>query len=304
MGPDLVNPLPLNQLVSLWSEPPYATIGLGTGTMASYARPWHHMTYHEIDDTIRSFHERDWPSNNNKPFFNYVDDARARGAFVEIIMGDARLSMQNEPDQDTGWLPNRERYYHGLVVDAFSSDAIPVHLITEEAIQLYFEKLAPAGVLMVHTSNRHLELVWPVTDIVKDLRDKGEKAFRKLADEFGEKEAARRAETDPVMQFRNLAYRVGKDSGNRYAPGSTKEQIYGTDPSDRTRYFDPVLGPPFRGLFGSEYVMIARDEKYLPPETSERELGLQWATPPAPHNRVWTDDFSNLVGVLRFLHRR
>jgi hypothetical protein len=272
---------PMSQLVNLWSEPPFATIGLGTGTMASYAHPWQHMTYYEIDDTIRSFHEKGWATNDGQPFFNYVKDARERDAFIEIIMGDARLSMQNEPEQNTGWLPNRDGYYHALVVDAFSSDAIPVHLITKEAIQLYFQKLAPDGVLMVHTSNRHLELVWPVTDIVADLRKNG-----------GE-------------DFKNLAYRVGKDSGLRFIKTAKgREQVYGRDPETRRHFFNEFYGPEFRGLFGSEYVMIARHEKYLPAETSEREPGLNWGTPAPPGNRVWTDDFSNLVGVLRFLHRR
>jgi hypothetical protein len=261
VGPDV-----WSQMGAIWSEPAYATIGLGTGTMASYSRPEHHMTYYEIDDTIRSFHLQDWPSNDNQPFFNYVRDAQKRGAHIEIIMGDARLSMTNEPDQGTGWDRHRDGYYHALVVDAFSSDAIPVHLITKEAIELYFQKLAPEGVLMVHTSNRHLDLVSPVTDIARSLK---------------------------------LAYRVGKDSGLRFNPDDPNQIIHGEDYRTGEYYFTPE----FRGLFGSEYVMIARDAKYLPPETAEGgDRGLIWSTPNAPGNRVWTDDFSNLVGSLRFLH--
>jgi hypothetical protein len=291
VGPDV-----WTQMGTLWSEPPYATIGLGTGTMASYARPFHHMTYYEIDNTIRSFHLQNWPSNDNQPFFNYVDDARVRSrikgadpakAYVEIIMGDARLSMTREPEQGNGWDPHRDHYYHALVVDAFSSDAIPVHLITKEAIQLYFKKLAPAGVLMVHTSNRHLELVWPVTDICADLKKNG------------------------GPEFENLAYRVGKDSGYRWRRDPKTGKLV-LDPKtgqpiivySGDGHWSPTYGPAFRGLFGSEYVMIARDEKYLPQNTPEGEHGLVWLTPPPPGNRVWTDDFSNLVGVLRFLHPR
>src|SRR5205807_4876060 len=73
------------------------------------------------------------------------------------------------PDQ---LFSNRENYYKVIVVDAFSSDAIPIHLITKEAIELYFEKLAPDGVLCVHTSNRHMNLVDPVADIARALGKK------------------------------------------------------------------------------------------------------------------------------------
>jgi hypothetical protein len=241
---------PMSQLVNAWSEPPYATIGLGTGTMASYARCFQHAVYYEIDDTIKSFH---FPGPNGRPFFNYVPDAlNKRQAGIEIIMGDARLSMRDEPDQNTGFYPHRDKYYHALVVDAFSSDAIPVHLITKEAIQMYFDKLVPEGVLMVHTSNRHLELVLPVTDVAKSL---------------------------------GLAWRVGKDGGQRVNAEGKEIDV--------------------RGLFASEYVMIARDEKYLPPETTDPTRGgLTWYTPPAPNSRVWTDDFSNLLSVFRWVFGR
>src|SRR5438128_3370009 len=103
-------------------------------------------------------------------------------------MGDARLSMAQERAEASalyarpkekadfyekrpipaGMFSNREHYYKVIEVDAFSSDAIPIHLITKEAIELYFSKLAPDGVLCVHTSNRHMNLVAPVSDIAND----------------------------------------------------------------------------------------------------------------------------------------
>ena len=156
-----VGNLPLDQLTSVWTEPPYATIGLGTGTMSSYARCFQHMTFYEIDENIRNF---SLPPNDkyiwrgpdgkaNDPFFTFVYDAIQRGTNLEVVMGDARQSLQQEnPDVSALYstkknkedfytkhaIPNaafskREKYYKVIEVDAFSSDAIPIHLITKEA---------------------------------------------------------------------------------------------------------------------------------------------------------------------------
>jgi hypothetical protein len=275
-----------SQLINLYSEPPYACVGLGTGTMASYAHPYQHMTFYEIDDTIKSFHVPPYAGDNY--FFNYVHDAqdKNRQAQIEIIMGDARLSMAQEQDQHTGFVPQREGYYHCIELDAFSSDAIPVHLITREAIQMYFEKLAPYGVLMVHTSNRHVDLVSPVVDIAASL---------------------------------GLKWRVGKDGGQRYVQG---QLVYGEEQGYRI-----LRDPEYRGLFSSEYVMLARYDTVtingqhfhvLPPETPEaqeaynqggergiaiyqyRHNTLNWYTPRPRGRRLWTDDYSNLLSVFRW----
>jgi hypothetical protein len=239
--------LPLGQLVDLWSEPPYATVGLGTGTMASYGRPFQHVVFYEIDDTIRNF---SLPPDGRRAYYNYLQDAIARGSNVEVIMGDARQTMANEPTRPGGMFPKREKYYRVIELDAFSSDAIPVHLITKEAIELYFQKLTEDGVLCVHTSNRHVDLVQPVTDIAKAL---------------------------------GKAYRVGKDSGSGR---DSREMVSG-----------------YLGHFGSEYVMIANKDEYLPPEGPVQsevtdQAYMSWSTPDAPGNRIWTDDYSNLAGIL------
>ncbi len=163
--------LPLEQVVHTCSEPPYAVIGLGTGTMASYGRPFQHVTYYEIDDKVRNFSlpESERTTRDGEPFFTYLKGAKERGVNLEIIMGDARLTMQKETRQPGNLYPNREKYYKVMVIDAFSSDAIPVHLLTYEAVKLYSEKLAPDGVLCIHTSNRHLNLVLPGVDIAVKL---------------------------------------------------------------------------------------------------------------------------------------
>jgi hypothetical protein len=232
---------PFSQLVNLWSEPPGAVIGLGVGTMASYARPLQHLAFYEIDDAVKLF---SYPGAGGKPYFNYVADASARGAGIETIMGDARISLSREENQHTGFSPRRDRYYHFMVVAAFSSDAVPVHLITEEAFRLYLDKMVEDGILLVNVSNRHLNVVAPVTDIAKKL---------------------------------GLAWRVGTD--------------FGYDKSGAV------------GHFPSEYIILARHEKDLPAETPKDDYdraSLLWRTPPAAGNRVWTDDYSNLLAALRW----
>src|SRR6266566_4474549 len=88
--------LPIPALAQQWVEPPYATIGLGTGTMASYARPFQHMTYYEIDEQIRNFSlpTKALYEQNEKAYFTYLLGAMRRGANLELLMGDARLSME------------------------------------------------------------------------------------------------------------------------------------------------------------------------------------------------------------------
>jgi spermidine synthase len=87
-----------------------------------------------------------------------------------VVLGDARLSLQRAPDSG----------YTALVLDAFSSDAIPVHLLTREALALYRSKLAPHGVLLLHLSNRHLELRPVVSELARDAGWTGRVAFGRM----------------------------------------------------------------------------------------------------------------------------
>ncbi len=113
-------------------------IGLGTGTMAAFARPGDYVRFYEINPLV--------PMITRSQFY-FVPDARRRTT-VDIAMGDARLTLEREQPEN----------FDVLVVDAFSSDAIPVHLLTREAINLYFRHLKPDGILAVHISNRYLDL--------------------------------------------------------------------------------------------------------------------------------------------------
>jgi hypothetical protein len=113
-----------------------AIIGLGTGTLAAYGRPGDSYSFYEINPMVP-------PIANT--YFTYLKDS---DALVDIHMGDARLSLERERPQN----------YDMIAVDAFSSDSIPVHLLTREALQLYFKHLKAEGVLAVHISNRYTDL--------------------------------------------------------------------------------------------------------------------------------------------------
>jgi hypothetical protein len=113
-------------------------VGLGTGTLACYSTPQQEWTYFEIDPAVARL-------ANDPQFFTYLRDSESP---VRIVLGDARLTVAE----------SRAHEFDLLVLDAFSSDAIPAHLLTREAIRLYLQKLSVRGMLAFHISNRHLEL--------------------------------------------------------------------------------------------------------------------------------------------------
>jgi spermidine synthase len=114
-------------------------VGLGVGTLATYARPGDVFRFYEINPAVVRLARK---------HFTYLRDCQATEK--PVLLGDARLVMQRESPQK----------YDVLLLDAFSSDAIPVHLLTKEAFDLYLKHLNPTGssVIAVHISNRHLDL--------------------------------------------------------------------------------------------------------------------------------------------------
>jgi spermidine synthase len=111
-------------------------VGLGSGTLAAYGRSGDTYRFYEINPAVVDVAHR---------YFHFLDDCKAR---VEVALGDARLSLERESPQA----------YDVLVLDAFSGDAIPTHLLTREAFELYLRHLKPDGVIALHISNRQLRL--------------------------------------------------------------------------------------------------------------------------------------------------
>jgi hypothetical protein len=194
-------------------------IGLGIGTLAAYGEPGQQWTFYEIDPAVERI------ARDNR-YFTYLSDSRAQ---VNVVLGDARLSLRDAPPG----------LYDLFVIDAFSSDAIPVHLITREALDMYRDKLAPGGVMAFHISNRHLDL-------------------------------------EPVLG--ELASAAGM---------SSLMQI------DRDR--TPTDIPNYK--LSSQWVLMARTAADLEPFIRDK----RWSTTRRQSDAaVWTDDFSNVLGVLRW----
>jgi spermidine synthase len=187
-------------------------IGLGAGTLATYGRPGDTVRFYELNPQVVMVAERE---------FWFLRDSAAR---TEIVTGDARLSMAREVPQD----------YDILVLDAFSSDSIPVHLLTREAFALYWRHLRPDGVLAVHVSNGYLDL-------------------------------------QPVIVA--AASALGKHA----VPIDEK-------------------GDSERGTFRSDWVLVTANEEFLALPAIRTAAN---AAVSVDGLRVWTDDYSNLLAVLR-----
>jgi len=193
-----------------------AVVGLGAGALASYARPWQHWTFFEIDPAVeRIARDTRW--------FSYLSDCGDR---CSVVTGDARLSLARVP----------EGAFDLLVLDAFSSDAIPVHLVTSEAFELYFSRLSEGAAVLVHCSSRHLALA-------------------------------------PVLG--RVAYALGLVA---------------------LAQVDPAAKEAASGKMPSEWMVIARDARDVGPLI----VDARWVpVGPSRGAPLWTDDFSNLAGVVR-----
>lgn len=124
-------------------------VGLGNGGMAAYGAPGESWTFYEIDPAVEA-------AARDTALFTYLADARMP---LRVVLGDGRLALAEATDGA----------YDVLVLDAFNSDAVPVHLLTREAMQLYLRKLAPRGMLVMHISNRYLDLEPVVAAHARDL---------------------------------------------------------------------------------------------------------------------------------------
>jgi spermidine synthase len=188
-------------------------IGLGTGTLAAYGRKGDRYRFYDINPRVVDIAVRE---------FTYLADSDAQ---VRVVLGDARLSLEREPPQQ----------FDVLAVDAFSSDAIPVHLITKEALGLYLRHMKADGIVAFHVSNRFLDLVPVVARLARE----------------------------------NQAYAVA---------------VFQSADENESRT-------------QSDWVLVSRDPKAL----EAREIEEAGAEPAEDREelRTWTDDYSNLVQILK-----
>lgn len=124
-------------------------VGLGTGSVAAYVRPTDKLTFFEIDPLVIRI-------STNPRYFSYTTEC-AKGP-IDYVVGDARLTLAKQP----------QGVFDVLLIDAFSSDAVPTHLLTVEAVKGYLTHLKPDGVLILHLSNRNLDLLGPAQAVSRD----------------------------------------------------------------------------------------------------------------------------------------
>lgn len=194
-----------------------AVVGLGAGALAGFAREGQAWTFFEIDPAVVRL-------ARDAGHFTYLTDAPAT---IDVVVGDARTS-----------LAETARAYDLIILDAFSSDAVPVHLLTREALQLYLSRLKPGGVLAFHVSNRFLRL-------------------------------------------RHLFAALTSDAGLAHL----RQADLRREPTES-----------WTGRLPSEWILLARSRDDL------RALALddRWAPIVDAPTRVWTDDYSNVLTLLRW----
>ncbi len=125
-------------------------MGLGTGALTCYARPGERWTYYEIDPLVVR-----WARDTT--YFHYLSEC-GRNVDVEVELGDGRLSLRDRPDDSLDL----------LILDAFTSDAVPVHLLTRESLDLYLDKLSDHGIVLFNTSNRFVDLTPVLARLAED----------------------------------------------------------------------------------------------------------------------------------------
>jgi hypothetical protein len=191
-----------------------AVIGLGAGTLTCASEPGETWKFFEIDQSMVD-------TARDPKYFTYIQNCEPD---LKPVIGDARLTFAREPDG----------IYDLIIVDAYSSDAIPIHLATQEAMEIYKNKLAPQGAVLMHVSNRHLELSSVVVGI---------------------------AEANDL-----------------------KSWVYSEDSGRDNEY-----------IFSTSVVVSAREEADIGSLASSE----QWAQEEADEKqRVWTDDYSNVLGAV------
>jgi spermidine synthase len=202
-----------------------AIVGLGAGTLAAYARPGQRWTFYEIDPAVEQV-------ARNPRFFTYLEDCQADS--VAVVLGDARVRLRDAPD----------RLYQLIVLDAFSSDSLPVHLISREAIALYRTKLAAGGVLAFNLSNRYLDLD-PVMS--RQAQDAG--LFYRACHDRHQSDAEKQAGKQPTIWAVMAAAEqdLGElelDSRWQHSAARARSQVWTDDYSDLASYF--ILTPSRR----------------------------------------------------------
>jgi hypothetical protein len=201
-------------------------VGLGAGSMAAWLRPIDTMIYYEINPQVVDHAEK---------HFSYLSDARQRGATASVRIGDARLVLEDEMRKAD------EPKYDLLIVDAFSSDAIPVHLITDEACAIYRSMVTENGVVAFHITNRFLNLEPVLAKLAEESNWSGYRCdFRDLAngEAFDEKTGETVSSWVFLTEKTESLGRLASDSHLQKLQGKPDQRIWTDDYSNLLSVFE------------------------------------------------------------------
>jgi hypothetical protein len=247
-----------------------ACIGLGTGSLSAYGQVDQRMTFFEIDTHVRRL------VVETDEHFRYIGDAKRQGVKIDFVMGDARVSLER-----------LDRKFGFMLVDAFSSDAIPAHLLTKEAFTMYFQHLEDDGLLAVHISNRYLDL---------------EPVVERLCRELGLQARIMHGRGDPVDdEDRNRTdgnpswYSSYKSASSWIAIAKTAEALGPIE--EDFKNWEQETSNDFEQKAGKSASDTDRQQFVDKQSTDSRD---RWV-PLVRNDKVgmWTDDFSPLIPILR-----
>jgi hypothetical protein len=195
-------------------------VGLGAGALAAYARPGQHWRFFEINPAVQRLAE-------DPRYFTYLADCRKRGVDLQVILGDARLTLEE----------GNERFFL-LVLDAFSSDSIPIHLLTREALETYLKRLEPNGILAFHASSKYVQLGPVLANLARSAKLR---CFFRQSAELTEEEAqaSARHPSQWVIMARNEADFGAVAQDRRWRPllGRADEPVWTDDYSNILHVF-------------------------------------------------------------------
>jgi hypothetical protein len=204
-----------------------AAVGLGTGTLSCLTEPEDALDFYEIDRSIVRI-------SREENYFTFVANCAPNSS---VILGDARLTLANAPDGR----------YDIIVVDAFSSDAIPIHLLTREAMAIYLKKLATGGLVVMHVSNRHLEL----TSVVAGVAAANGAVTRAYYSSDEDDEGLKQEYSDSSYQFSSVVSVVARTDAD-FGDLATRKSWSATEPDENqwvwTDDYSNIIGALVRNM--------------------------------------------------------
>jgi hypothetical protein len=297
---------PIGQVFRAFNTNPgrkVGVFGLGAGTMACYGLPGQQMTFFEIDPVVRAI------AFDTDRYFTYVADARKRGVRVDLIFGDARLTLDRQD------LPREVDRYGILVVDAFSSDAIPFHLITREALALYLRKVCQDGLICFHISNRYVDLEPVLARLAEDAGLAGAHMSDHDTAPLGKRSTNWVVLARQPRQVDRLLALNEERAAWRKAQERLLPLVACPDPgrglAGQAALLCGVLGEHMSGRAAEWVRLMTRQELQEEWERKKHDLETSGDESVAAARRhelkklekdlkvnVWTDDYSNLLGLL------